>query len=411
MSNYTFEKTALDKKLEEIEKTIPEVKKVDSSKFKPFTTSDLIDVLGLTIKRDNENKVITFFCFLSAYTKDSQFNISFNAPSSSGKSYISTEIAELFPEQDVLEVGYCSPTAFFHDKAKEYDKEKNELLVDLSHKILIFLDQPHTLLLQHLRPILSHDKEVIHLKITDKSQKAGLRTKNIQLKGYPSVIFCTAGLGVDEQESTRFILLSPEIHQEKIREGILEKIKKSSDPFAYKYELKINQKRQHLKERIIAIKQENVEDIIIKSPEVVRDMFFKRVKILKPKHQRDMGRIMSLIKVFALLNLWFREKKGSLIVANYEDIQEAFKLWDVISEAQELNLPPYVYQVYQKVILEAYQEKNYEEGGFNPQGANRQEILTKYRDVYGRPLSNWVLSKEIVPMLEASGLIIQEQDK
>ena len=53
MSNYTFEKTALDKKLEEIEKTIPEVKKVDSSKFKPFTTSDLIDVLGLTIKRDN----------------------------------------------------------------------------------------------------------------------------------------------------------------------------------------------------------------------------------------------------------------------------------------------------------------------------------------------------------------------
>ena len=143
---------------------------VDVSQFKPLSSQDLIEILGLTIKKDEENKLITFLCQLSVYTENSQFNISFNAPSSTGKSYIPTEIARLFPEKDVIEIGYCSPTAFFHDIG-EYIKEKGGYLVDLSKKILIFLDQPHTQLLERLRPLLSHDKKEINLKITDKTQK------------------------------------------------------------------------------------------------------------------------------------------------------------------------------------------------------------------------------------------------
>src|SRR3990167_5639497 len=162
-------------------------------------------------------------------TENAQFNISYNAPSSTGKSYIPTEIARLLPEEDVLEIGYCSPTAFFHDVGEQDEKNKGRILVDLSRKILIFLDQPHTQLLERLRPLLSHDKKEISIKITDKNQKQGLRTKNVVLRGFPSVIFCTAGLRIDEQEATRFLLLSPEINQEKIRQGILESIKKEAD--------------------------------------------------------------------------------------------------------------------------------------------------------------------------------------
>ncbi len=137
-------------------KSYPE--KADISQLQPLSSQELIQTLGLTIKRDEENKLITFLCQLSDYTENSQLNISFNAPSSTGKSYIPTEISQLFPEDDVIEIGYCSPTAFFHDVGK-FDKEKEGYVVDLSRKILIFLDQPHTLLLQHLRPMLSHDKK------------------------------------------------------------------------------------------------------------------------------------------------------------------------------------------------------------------------------------------------------------
>jgi len=395
------------------EKTTP-FKSIDVSQFKPLSSQDVIEILGLTIKRDQENKLITFLCELSAYTEDSQFNISFNAPSSTGKSYIPTEIARLFPQEDVIEIGYCSPTAFFHDVG-QYIKEQKGYVVDLSRKIMIFLDQPHTLLLQHLRPMLSHDKKQICMKITDKSQRHGLKTKNILLKGYPAVIFCTAGLKIDEQEATRFLLLSPETSQEKIRDAIYERIKKETDPEAYQQWLKGNPERQLLRERIRAIKQENIKEIKISAPEKIKERFFRENKMLKPRHTRDIGRLISLVKSFALLNLWFREKDGSTIMADESDIKEAFKIWDCISESQELNLPPYIYQLYQEVILPAWNEKNKTRAeGFEDVtgklGLSRQDIIQKHYKVYGRFIPDWQLRQQIIPMLETAGLITQERD-
>ncbi|HRR39323.1 MAG TPA: toprim domain-containing protein [Candidatus Paceibacterota bacterium] len=385
--------------------------KIDTSQFKPLSSSELIKILGLTIKKDEENKLITFLCELSAYTENSQFNISFNAPSSTGKSYIPTEVARLFPEEDVIEIGYCSPTAFFHDIG-EYQKEKNGYLVDLSRKILIFLDQPHTQLLERLRPLLSHDKKEINLKITDKTQKFGLKTKNVLLRGYPSVIFCTVGLKIDEQEATRFLLLSPEINQEKIREAIHEKIKKETDADTYQKWLDDNPERKLLKERIRAIKQENIREIKIGSPEKIEERFFKKNKMLKPRHSRDIGRLISLIKSFALLNLWFREKDGSAIVANDDDIEEAFKIWEATSESQELNLSPYIFDLYKNVILPLFEEKNQIAATeiVNEAGILRQEIIQKNYQLNGRLIPDWELRLHIIPMLENAGLIRQEAD-
>jgi hypothetical protein len=375
--------------------------------FKPLTSKELIDILGLTIKHDAENKIITFLCTLSAYTDSSQLNISFNAPSSTGKSYIPTEIATLFPQKDVIEVGYCSPTAFFHSHGL-FEKEKQGYTVDLSRKILIFLDQPHTMLLQHLRPLLSHDKKEIVIKITDKSQKAGLRTKNIFLKGFPAVIFCTAGLKIDEQESTRFILLSPETNQDKITGAIYEKIKKESDRVAYSHSLENNPERNFLIERIKAIKEANIMDINIANSKKIEAMFFEKNKRVKPRHQRDIGRILSLIKAFALLNYCHRERKASTIFANDEDIKEAFKLWDNISESQDLNIPPYIYRLFKEVFVPAWKEK--EQNPSQVIGLSRMDIMQKHHQVYGAPLVDWILRQQVIPMLETSGLISQEPD-
>ncbi len=381
----------------------------DVSSFVPITADDLIETLGLTIKKDEINKLLSFLGLLSAYTEDSQINISFNAPSSTGKSFIPTEIAELFPREDVIEVGYCSPTAFFHDVG-QYDKEKNGYIVDLSRKILIFLDQPHTLLLQHLRPFLSHDKKEIRLKITDKSQKAGLRTKNVYLIGYPAVVFCTAGLTIDEQEATRFLLLSPETTNEKLREAIKEKIKKESDKTSYVKTMESDPNRTLLKQRIAAIKEEHITTINLCDPTLIEKLFFERAKKVKPRHQRDIGRLISLVKVFALLNTWHRERIGNTIIANEYDISEAFKAWDVISESQELNLPPYVYDLYKDVIVDGFNKKNSETDGGVKAGLTRQEIFQTHYEVYGRFLPEWQL-KQILHMLETAGLIIQEQNQ
>lgn len=382
--------------------------KIDISQFKPLSTEELLDVLGLTIKQDRDNKLISFLCEISAYTDSSQLNISFNAPSSTGKSYIPTEISQLFPSEDVMEIGYCSPTAFFHD-AGDYDKDKEGYIVDLARKILIFLDQPHTLLLQHLRPLLSHDKKEISIKITDKSQKMGLKTKNIYLRGFPSVIFCTAGLKIDEQETTRFLLLSPETNNEKISAAIDQKIKKETDNTTYLVELENQPERKLLKERIKAIKQAKIGEIRIGAPEKIRKAFYKSNRTLKPRNQRDIGRIISLTKAFALLNLWFRDKDGTTITSNEDDVKEAFRIWDSISESQELNLPPFIYKIYQEILMPLWREKrqsNYDE----TIGLTRQEITKEHFRVHGRVLMDWHLRQQIIPMLENSGLIIQEAD-
>lgn len=287
--------------------------------------------------------------------------------------------------------------------------------MDLSRKILIFLDMPHNELLARLRPLLSHDKKEILLKITDKTQKFGMKTKNILLKGYPAVIFCTAGLKIDEQEATRFLLLSPEINQDKIRDGISEAIKKEADNESYKGWLEENPERRLLKERIRAIKLENIREIKIASHEKIKERFLGVNKILKPRHQRDIKRLLSLVKSFALLNLWWRERDGSTITANEDDIEQAFKVWDVISVSQELNLPPYIYNLYREVILKAWGDKNVNRSeGFTEAtgllGLSRQEVIQKHYNVYGRMLDTQQLRQQILPMLETAGLIVQEAD-
>ena len=127
--------------------------------------------------------------------------------------------------------------------------------------------------------------------------------------------------------------------------------RKQQDIDAYKEWLENNPERKLLKERILAIKQADIKEVKIKSPKKIEEWFFAKNKVLKPRHSRDIGRLISLIKSLALLNLWFREREGQTIIANENDINEAFKIWETISEPQELNLPPYILKFYQEIIL------------------------------------------------------------
>ena len=90
----------------------------------PLSLERLSEILGTTVRKDDVNKLMVFLCTLAAYTEDSQFNVSFRAPSSTGKSYIPLEIAQYFPPEDVVMVAYSSPTAFFHDSG-EWDEDEN----------------------------------------------------------------------------------------------------------------------------------------------------------------------------------------------------------------------------------------------------------------------------------------------
>ncbi|MEI8269983.1 MAG: toprim domain-containing protein [bacterium] len=393
-------------------KSYPE--KIDTSIFKEIEGEDVCKILESTIKKDNENKLVTFLSMLTTYTEDAQMNLFFNAPSSTGKSHIPLSVVELFPKEDVITLAYCSPTAFFHDQGL-LNREKNEIVVNLSRKIIIFTDMPDQSLISRLRPILSHDQKESRLKTTDKDQKGGNRTKNVVLVGFPSVYFCSAEMRVDEQESTRFLMLSPSIEHDKVYQGIRQSISKASDGEKFNQTIDADPERNLLKKRIIAIKQENIFDVKIEDVEHVEKLYLKEGASVRPRQQRDIKKVISIIKGFAILNLWFRKRNGDYIWASSKDIEDGFIIWDKLSYGQDYGLAPYLFDIYSKVIMVLWNEPDDSDfssltgGGEKKKFITRKEILKKYYQIYKMPLGMQKLRQQILPQLEQVGLIAQER--
>lgn len=377
----------------------------------PATLEEIEEILDTTIKRDTNNKVITFLTMLLTYTDEDQINVSFTAESSTGKSYIPLELAWYFPSEDVIEYSYVSPTAFFHEygtflpdpsdrRDVEPEKKRKIKYIDLKQKILIFIDQPHDLLLQRLRPLLSHDRRQLVSKITDPSRKSGLHTKTVVIEGYPTVLFCTAKFSMEQQERTRLLLLSPDTTEEKIKDAILLRIQRESNREAFRNYMESDKRRNWLRNRVFEIAKQNVKNIII--PEDLRNKvveeFFSRHSSLIPRHQRDIGRVLALIKACALLNCWHREKVEESIIASERDVQDGFRLYGEVSTANELGLPPEAYNVFEKLKDKIPNE-----------GATRKEFAALHYDTFRRTIGKKRL-EETLNLLLAVGLITEEPD-
>ena len=379
-------------------------------KYKELDIPDIIEILGTTIKKDDLNKVTTFLTMLLAYTEDSQMNIGFQAPSSTGKSFIAMEIARYFPEQDVIELAGCTPNALLYD-ASNYNKEEDYYLVNLERKIIVFMEQPGTDLLSKIRPLLSHDKKELRFESTDPNK---MRKRTAIIRGFSSIVFCTAGLRIDEQEATRFLLLSPDTDQEKLREAVIASMKKESNREKFIGEIENNPLRGLLKERIHAIKNYQISDIIIPNEDIIIERYLSSLAVIKPRHQRDNKRLLGIIKACALLNCFNREKQGNDIVVNQKDIDTGFELWEKLSESQELNLSPYLCEFLKKIIIPTYQEAMEEESsnpGFGLDtviGATRSNVAKKYYQVYGKFLDASYFRVQILPMLVTAGVVREE---
>lgn len=384
----------------------PYPKLIDYSGFEELSMDDVENILSLTIKKDRVNKLLMFFCQLSAYTSDNQFNIVNLGPSSTGKSHNAIECSKLFPAEDIVSLGSCSPTAFFHDSGK-YDKETNTTTVDLENKILIFKENQHYKLLEMLRSFLSHDEKVTIVKITDKNQKGGNKTKNIKLIGYSAVVFCTAFSKADEQEKTRCIILSPEITDEKIKDGIGRIIDKEGRSNKYDEEIEGNNKRNDLKLRIRAIRDLKIKNIYLTEEDAkyLESEFYKTLNHLQPRHQRDIKRVISLVKSIALLNFGHRCLIDGNITVARKDIDYALELYSHISVTQNLGISPYHHTLYEEVVKPCYMEKLSLNFGHEIEGITYQEILNYNYKHKKLKLGYNDLRMQVIPELETCGLV------
>jgi hypothetical protein len=209
-------------------------------------------------------------------------------------------------------------------------------------------------------------------------------------------------------------MLSPSIEQDKLIAGIKQSISKEADRQSFNDSVGINPARLLFKKRIIGIKQEHIIDVKIDNSALVEKLFLHDSnKAIKPRQQRDIKKVICLIKGFALFNVWFRKREGDYIYAIDSDIYEAFELWNSISVGQDYGLAPYIYQIYANVIVPLWKKQEMENYNspldFAKKGLKRQDILNKYNKLHGAPLSIIYLRQHILPQLEQVGLIVQER--
>lgn len=385
-----------------------------------ITMAALSQILATTVKFDEAAKIVTFLNMLLAQTYEDQFNVGFQGPSSSGKSYLPLEIAGYFPEQERREYSHASPQSLYHEAtdwrpiqevAKQFDlkgifdaKELNDPklrvhVLDLEHKIVIFLDQPHWQLMEKLRAFLSHDRKILRVGITDKAQGGTLRTKVIIVIGFSSVFFSSASPSLDEQEKTRAWIFFPDPRSEKVNEALKVLTRKIADRKQFGQWLSNHPLRGLLQERVRQIRREGIRYVSIPEPDKVLERF-KAGRRLQPRLLRDYPRFLCLIKGVALLNCFHRTRvDNETIMADMKDVDEALQLYEKFALPNELGLSAQSWWVYQ--MLETMPNAK-------TIGETRGDILRMYLQRYGTRLSHDTLRRQILPELESAGLIEQK---
>ncbi len=376
----------------------------ESEAKRKISLEELREILSSTIKHDDSTKTLTFLSLLLNYTSQEQKNLVFSAESSSGKSYLALETLQYFDDSDKIILGFASKKSFYHDAGKiEVDEDGNEtVIVDLEKKFVVFLDQSSDEVLKMLRPLMSHDRKQIELKITDKKGNK-FKSKRVILKGFPTMILCTASQIKENQEKTRSLILSPSTDQAKLTASIQERLLKECNREAYDKRLKSDTRRRRLMMRVADIKTANIENIIIGEAlrQKIEKEFLAKRQVRKPRHSRDISRLVGIIKSLALFNLYQRERSDDqrTIYASKQDVETGLQLYEEIAESNELGLSPEFYRLYAE--LRPYVDEF---------GILKDEIYALYYGLYHRPFSNRRI-KDFILALESAGLAYTEQNQ
>jgi len=388
----------------------------------PMVLQRFMEYLGRYAVRDEAVKKILLLAGLSTYSRD-PLNLFLKGPSSIGKSF-NVANALKFLGGDVWWLGGLSPTALVHEYGvlidpesgeevpddwkdtrleellKENRLDKDELdakekrlaaklkrqaqgeyreiakrsyyMVELRHKILVFLEAPHPLTYQMLKPILSHDQINLTFKFTDKVGRGTLRTKTVVLSGWPATVFCTSDPKYVEDLATRGFTITPEMSEEKYRAAnVLYGTRKAFLPEPDK-ELPIFAEYIGHLEAFLTL--QNIVVLVPYGPELgeayphalARDM-------------RDLPHFLALIEMFAAFHAFQRpvleidgEKKA--ILATMQDFLEAYGLLREFGETTRSGLPAHILRVFHEVMLPLSREQ--------PEGFRYEELVRRHNETF-----------------------------
>ena len=367
------------------------------------------------------------YVMLSAYTNN-PLNLAINSPTGEGKNWVLEKVAEKCPAQDVEFLSGMTDKALFHkrgilvvrneqgeyveldtviqgidnqieDKNNEISRTKDKdlinglkafiedlneqkkeatnnakKLIDLSHKILIFLDTPRMSLLSTLMSLLSHDRYEVEYEYVDTNN--GIKTHTNILRGWPAVIFAQA-IDYSKYErwpeiQRRFIVTNPEMNsKEKYQEAVDLTLDKFGLPdLVYQKLIISDREKDKVREIISSIKEEmlSASGSIAPGKNSTFVSFNEVLKNALPKQQTsDMStakRFSGFLSLLPIINIYKRPvikistSKNNIPViqtvpiALFEDLNESIYLMEYAN-----GVRPYVLDWYYDIFLPTFESK------------------------------------------------------
>ena len=353
-------------------------------------TQKILEELDKKIKFDQPVKLSVFFAGISAFLKE-PINLFQKGASGIGKSYNTVQTLKFFPQDNLWLLGGLSPKALIHDYGvlltgeglKVEDIEKPEkpkksdfaetyefedqmrlykqmikgyreairesyTLIDLSQKILVFLETPEYGAFRMLYPILSHDTERIEYRFVDKMGKGQLRTMRVIIQGFPATIFLTIDKKYMEELATRSFTITPEKSTEKIEAAN----KLTNSKVSYPWKNTESETATYLHELLLSIqtwfKVYNAEVIIpfdnlyeLFPKEIVRDM-------------RDFQHFTQLLMTITALHLHQRPiitlKQKYMVVSSVFDVLVALNIYKQIFETTRTGTEQEILDFYHTIV-------------------------------------------------------------
>ncbi|MEM2293191.1 MAG: hypothetical protein QXX41_07945 [Nitrososphaerota archaeon] len=370
---------------------------------------------------DSHIKVIFLSC-LSAKSKN-PLNLFVRGESSTGKTWMVMHVVSLFPEENVWLLGNLTPKSLVHqkgivvdenfqpiekpkpptpptkweikenpklreeyyEKLKKYKEEMEEyyrklensyVLIDMSGKILVFLDPPERETFDRLRPILSHDAEKIMYPFTDKID-GRLVTVKVVIKGWPVAIFCGAEVEWMEHIITRSLTISPTVSKEKFRMAHEVTGMRFYNPMTLKIKKKQIEEGRKIIRKIFAPYQ-----AIIPYEHILHKIYPNDL----PRTMRDYNYFLGILEAYTLLSPHptiyspaFAEDGfiGVLNIATISDLVDVEKIWSNIYVQTISGLSKRAIEIYD-VIEELLK---------NDISPTVREIRKKYIEMYGISIS------------------------
>jgi hypothetical protein len=411
--------------------------------------------LKKTIKQEDSLVRQIVYTGLSAYTND-PINLGIIAPTSEGKTYPVIESIKVFPKEDVWLIGNMSTKMLVRQKgvlvdqnneplkpkikelkkeienAKKNDKDKNvqedlkeqlealsenaRNLIELTGKILIFLEPPEHELWNLLKPILSHDSEEIDFPFVDKTER-GFVSRRVIVKGWPACIFCSVR---DESNwpawpeiVSRALITSPNMNPEKYRESNLLIAQRKGLPRLIQQQMIVSDEEIGLAKLCISHIKEQIQRYSSKDP--VWIPFFgilaEALPAAKGPDNRITKRIFSFLQIIVLAKSHLRKKlilgSETQIIAALEDLSQVLYITQNIS-----GMPSYKLKYFKDYFVPLVESKKKPDEKAelkeNIIGVTSKELCEYYKGQTGKSITADAMKKTYLNELLNNGYIDEE---